>query len=101
MKIISIIRDNKITVDVPNEFTVGASPVINNDEVGPAVSKIVFFETGYAKGQAFRGPCYVVSFEDSNVKRVIPANDNILEVAVELETSKKKDVPELPVKGDN
>lgn len=83
MKIISIHRDPE-GLDLPNAFIVGTVPIINGTPVedNPTVSKISFYETGCSQGQVYRGPCYVVSFTDSNIKRVIPVS-TVAEIAYE------------------
>ena len=92
MKIISIHRDaGDLEIDVPEIFTIGEVPQISDEPVddNPVVESIKFYETGFAKGQAYRGPCYVVSFVNSHVKRIIPL-DTVKEIAVEMDADKKK-----------
>lgn len=67
---------------LPVVFTIGESPKFLNDdgiltpiEESPPVKNINFYETGAFKGQAYRGPCYVIAFEESNHRRIIPAVD--------------------------
>ncbi len=98
MKIISIHRDTEL--QLPDVFTVGTVPMIEGEAVAenPAIKSIVFLETGVAG--AFngrdRGGCYLVEFIDSNVKRVIPADD-VKEVAYESEKESKTKLKKAPV----
>ena len=92
MKIISIHRNiSDLEIDIPEIFTIGAVPQVDDGPVddNPVVESIKFYETGFAKGQAYRGPCYVISFVDSHIKRIIPA-DTIKEIAVEMDAEKNK-----------
>jgi hypothetical protein len=98
--ILEIWRKTKIP-GLPVKFTVDEPPSFINDEgvlvviaESPPVKKISFYETGAFSSKAFRGPCYVVQFENSNHRRVIPVKDivDVLfavvkepEVAVKLE----------------
>lgn len=59
-----------IVEDLPARFTVGQSPT---DE-SPPVKSINFYETGAIGGKAYRGGCYVVQFEDSPMRRIIPSH---------------------------
>ena len=88
--IISIVRNTHGIKEIPNEFTVGENVIVNGEVVkGLVVKDIKFWETGHNKGQNYRGKCYVVSFVDSDVKRIIPAEpENIIEIAVETITKK-------------
>ena len=101
MKIISIHRDSG-ELSLPDVFIVGSVPIIGDEVVehNPAVKSIVFYETGGGNGKGYRGPCYVVSFVDSHVKRIIPAN-TIKEIAYEAEKEKKTDDadPETELRG--
>jgi hypothetical protein len=56
--------------DLPVRFTVGQSPAA----ASPPVKSINFYETGAIGGKAYRGPCYVIQFEDSPMRRIIPAH---------------------------
>jgi hypothetical protein len=94
MKIISILR--KINgLDIPSEFTVGQPVSINGQPAGPPVSCIKHFAFRYNGGKVYEGPCYVVEFEDSTVKRVIPVDDNVVEIVVETAKEEAK-LPDLP-----
>lgn len=88
MKIISIHRDTELE-GLPEVFTVGSVPTIDGEAVehNPAVKNIVFYETGVSK--VYRGKAYLVSFVDSNVKRVIPA-DTAVEIAYEVDQAPKE-----------
>jgi len=95
MKIISLSR-NVAGLGIPDTFVIGAPPLNNGAPIeGPEVTSIKFQETGYAKGQAYRGKCYIISFAESEIKRIVPANDNIIDVAVEMKKV-VKDTPNLP-----
>jgi hypothetical protein len=100
MKIISIHRDTK-ELALPEVFTVGSVPTIDGEAIehNPPVKSIVFYETGAGNGKAYRGKCYLVSFADSNVKRVIPAS-SVVEIAYEADAEaktkmKKAETPEV------
>ena len=87
MKIISIHRDVKEAA-LPEVLTVGSVPVIDGEAVehNPPVKSIVFYETGVSK--VYRGRVFLVSFTNSNVKRVIPAS-SVIEVAYEADAENK------------
>ena len=96
MKIISIFRQNK-GLQIPTEFTVGSVPFIEgNDPAGPPVACIKHFGHRYNGGKFLEGECYVIEFEDSPVKRIIPVAD-VVEVVVD--TTKPAEVPDLPENG--
>lgn len=62
------------------------------------VERIVYEPHGYNKGKQGNLPAYIVFFEESNVRRVIP-QDRILEFAaelVEVEEAPAEIAPELP-----
>lgn len=93
MKIISIFRQNN-GLALPVKFIVGDIPQIGDDPpVGPPVSCIKHFGLQYNGGKHFKRECYVVEFEDSPVKRIIPES-SIIEVVID--TTKESDFPELP-----
>jgi hypothetical protein len=62
----------------PIRFTRGQSPAFINEAgnmatvpESPPIKSINFYETGaFSKHW---GPCFVIQFEDSNVRRIIPA----------------------------
>ena len=63
----------------PVRFTVGLTPqqpnsdgVLVDVEDAPTVKSINFYLQGLG-GKAYREPCYVIQFEDSDIRRVIPA----------------------------
>jgi len=98
MKIISLTRLQ--TVGLPTNYIVGTVPTIEGQETNaddPVVKSIVFFQEGaysQTKAQlltfkAFLGPCYLVSFVDSPIKRIIPA-EQVVDVAVDSEPEKKE-----------
>ncbi len=92
MQIISLIR-SPYTEDMPCEFTVG-------DE---DVKSIVFYQEGaysQVKGQqvvfkAFKGSCYVVSYEGSSVKRIIPQRE-VMDIAIETREEVVIELPDAP-----
>lgn len=97
MKIITLTRTE--IKGLPTDYLVGYSPVIAGEEAehgDPIVKSIVFFQEGaysQTKDQrvtfkAFVGPCYLVSFVDSPVKRVIPA-EKVEDIGVDSEPEKK------------
>ena len=81
-RIIEIYREEK--AGLPTHFVVGA-PVAADS---PAVDSISFYETGAFGGKAFRGPCYVVAFKDTNVRRVVPAAQ-VVDIAWEGDEKQK------------
>lgn len=89
-------------VNIPVRFAVGEPPSVLDAEgaldaiVGPNVKSIKFYETGAIGGKAFRGSCFVVQFEESAVRRIIPAAV-VVDVAYEVpENNGNKDgVPQL------
>jgi len=90
-KVISIHRETDL--ELPDTFTVGMVPSIDGAVVehNPVVKSIAFLETGVSGifNARDRSGCYLVKFEDSNVTRVIPA-DQVAEVAYESEEKTKK-----------
>lgn len=81
--IVEIWREEKIS-GFPVRFTAGSQPAYLNEEgvlapieESPTVKAINFYETGAFKGAAYRGPCYVVQFEDSPARRIVPAKEVI------------------------
>jgi len=102
MDIISITVNTK-SVDTPDTFVVGQKPVNKGVivEDSPNVSAIKFFETNAYYIKAYRGPFYIIEFEGSTVKRIIPA-ENLLDCAVETATKPNPGVvkPLPPVIGE-
>ena len=95
-KIISITRTTK-GLTLPEEYTVGQIPaIIPGQGDGPAVKEINFYETGAMKG-LYRGRCFVVTFEEATVKRIIPAED-VADIAAETAKDKpaEENIPALP-----
>jgi hypothetical protein len=90
MKIISLHRETNGN-SLPDVFTIGVVPSIDGTPIenNPPVKSIKFFETGIAGGKVYRGLCYLIEFEGSNVKRVVPERD-ILEVAYESDAKASK-----------
>ena len=81
-RIIEIWRDSG-GIDIPVKFTVGEVPQVLNEngnlvgmegEAPPVVTRIKCYATGAVKGDAYVGPCFVIQFEDSDVRRIIPAH---------------------------
>lgn len=68
--------------------------------------KITFFSTErpFNKNKMFEGPCYIISFTDSLLQKIIPANC-IVEVLVELIKTNtehnKKNISEIVVFGND
>ena len=95
-KIIEIWRKTVIP-GAPVRFTIGRPPeaVVNNElvalEDAPPVKSINFYVGGAFNGKAYRDECYVIQFEDSDVRRIL-AYDTIGEIAYDSETTKIKAV---------
>jgi len=90
-KIIEIFRESKL--DLPTRFLIGQEITPN----GPIVDSISFYETGAFGGKAYRGPCFVVAFRDSNIRRIIPA-PQVIDIAWENDEKVKNiklKVPEM------
>ena len=95
MEIISISRLSG-GVGIPDTFVLGQTPIENDDiKEGPVVSKIKYFGMSTVYDKIHRGPVYIVEFEDSTVKRIIPANQ-VVDVAVETAIKVKEELPALP-----
>jgi len=96
MEIISLVRQGHNTV--PEAFIVGNPPIKNDEEIeGPIVSKIKYWAMSTVYDKVYRGPVYVVEFENSTVKRVIPADFGVIDIAVETATKPKEaELPNLP-----
>lgn len=90
MKIISIIRGVQGVGGVPEVFVLGVAP-----ENSPEVKEIKFYETGGFSGKAYRGRCYIVTFVDSTVKRLIPS-ECVIDIAIETAKDEEVVVPPLP-----
>jgi hypothetical protein len=99
IKIIEIWRKETIP-GLPIGFTLKQKPV-EKDEAGillpiegPVVSSIVSSMEG-EKSKIYRGHCYIVSFAESQTKRVIPAGD-VVDIAFEdIKKEEPVDVPKL------
>ena len=92
MKKIIISISRTPTNGIPDTFIIGQPPIIGEDEIdGPPVSKIKFFETSNIYGRIYRGPggFYVVEFEGSTIRRLIPANV-VIDIAVETQTPEQQ-----------
>lgn len=86
MKILSI-SVNVVSLKVPDTFILGQKPIISQEgEVvdSPKISNIKFFETSSVYTKVYRGATgfYVIEFEGSSVKRIIPERE-VIDVAVE------------------
>jgi len=90
----------KSTTGIPCRFVVGQRPMMRPTDSGadallvevedsPVVKAIKSYATGAFKGDAFVGPCLVVHFVDSDIRRIIPAH-TVIDVAFDSETSKIK-----------
>lgn len=74
---------------LPNRFTVGESPV----EDSPPVKNINFYETGAFKQHW--GPCFVIQFENSPMRRVIPT-ETVVDILYSVpEKTDKEETPAL------
>jgi len=71
-------------LDIPSRFVLGAEI-----EEGLVVSRISFYETGAFKGDAYRGACFVVQFDGTDIRRIIPAHA-VIDVAYDSELKKVK-----------
>jgi hypothetical protein len=92
MKIQSILRNVPQGMDIPQSFVVGSAAVEN----GSPVKSIKFYETGAFSSKAFRGSCYVITYEASELKTIVPSS-TIIDVSVDASSNKKQEqIPELP-----
>lgn len=98
MKIVSLIR--RETVGLPTTYVVGQIPFVTDTEPNEneaLVKSIVFFQNGaYSQTKeqtvtfkGFLGPCYLISFMDSPIKRVIPA-EQMVDLAIDSEPGKRE-----------
>ena len=83
-------------VGVPVKFTVGEPPAtVDNGTLqfaeGPTVKNIKHAHGAFGNA-AYRGFCFIVTFEDSAVRRIIP-DHAVLDIAYE---AAKKEEPETP-----
>ena len=78
-RIIEIWRDNG-GIDIPVKFTVGEVPQVLNEngnlvgmegDAPPVVKKITHVHGAFG-GKAYRGYCFIVEFEDTDIRRIIP-----------------------------
>ena len=92
MKIISLIRSTLNVAGAPDEFTVGQP---TGEGEGPVVSKIVAMREG--KMDFFPEACYVIHFNDSTVRRIVPiANVEDLAYDTAKEDNAEEAAPALP-----
>lgn len=95
MKITAIVR--KVTPELAQIV----SPGIAIGEVilsaPAAVSDINFYETGASGSKAYRGPCYVLSFANSNTRHVVPAAEVALVIYETEEANKTSPKKKKPI----
>ena len=94
-RIVSISRST-ITGDIPDTFILGQQPIMDGEplEESPVVSAIKYFEASPAYVREYQGPLYIIEFEDSTVKRLIPKT---CVIDIGIETKKEEDkLPGLP-----
>ena len=104
IKIISISL-RQVPIGMPQHFIVDQPPVFKyeaNGAIGnnmvpdcPAVSKIIFPVIENPK-RVYPDPCYIVSFVDSEVKRIIPVADVMDVCYAIIKPAKGDSVPDLP-----
>jgi len=98
--IIEIWRKTK-ELGIPVKFTVGEPPaIINADGVlefveGPNVKAINASGTGAFGNKGAHGRCYVVQFEDSKIRRIIPA-ETVVDIGYEIGGKNDTITPALP-----
>lgn len=93
MDLISITIDTG-GADTPDTFILGSKPIKKGkyEENSPNISAIKFFETSATYTKMYRGSgIFIVEFEGSTVKRLIPAN-RLIDSAIE---TTNKPVPGL------
>lgn len=97
-RIISLTRKN-CPIGIPDTFVLGQKPIECGVplEDGPIVSELKYFESSPPYVREHQGPIYIVEFEDSTVKRIIPKAE-IIDVAVETRKEEDK-LPSLPKGG--
>ena len=96
MKILSISIKSPEGFDGVNNFTIGHK--VNDDELAPKVKSIVFYDRGaYSENKsgvsifkAYKGPCYLLSFEDDDNKMIIPVCE-IRSIVVNSEKKSKSE----------
>jgi len=86
---------------LPVCYTRGEQPKFINSEgalvpveESPVIKSINFYETGAFAGKAFRGPCFVIQFEESNLRRIIPATD-IKDIGYDVPEKVEPKIPAL------
>lgn len=107
MKIIEITRDPKGCVQIPAIFRVGDIPQriaadgsLENEPDCPPVKHIRLWADGAYGNKAIRGLVYLIKFEETDIRTLIPM-DEAIEVRVDSEESSKAEnaadsTPELP-----
>lgn len=101
MRILSIIIATGNT-HTPDTFVLGQKPSIgiNPVEDSPNIKDIKFFETSNTYGKVYRGKgFFVVEFEGSTVRRIIPAGDRVIDIAVEMMDKPANVINDKPIKG--
>jgi len=95
-RIISISRKTGGAV-MPDTFILGRKPIMQGvaiEEDSPLVSAIKYWEASPPYVREYNGPLYIIEFENSTVKRIIP-KDAMLDIAVETKKEEDK-LPGLP-----
>ena len=94
-RIIAITRQG-CPLGVPDTFVLGQTPIENGTPLddSPVVSALKYFEFSPPYVREYVGPVYIVEFEGSTVKRLIP-KDAVIDVAVETKKEEDK-LPALP-----
>ncbi|HLD89505.1 MAG TPA: hypothetical protein VI911_00540 [Patescibacteria group bacterium] len=105
-KIISISLKN-VPQGMPQHFIVDQPPIFKYNANGttggnlvpdcPAVNKITFPAIDNPK-RVYPDPCYIVSFVDSEIKRIIPVAEviDVCYTTVNTKPAKGDSVPDLP-----
>lgn len=95
MKIISLTRV-KGPVGIPDTFVVGTKPYEDGAPVeeSPNVSDIKYWDSSPSYVRMYNGPLYVVEFENSTVKRIIPKSA-VIDVAIETRKEEEESLPGL------
>jgi hypothetical protein len=97
-RIISLTRRG-CTVGIPDTFVLGQKPIEKSIplEDSPAVSALKYYESSPPYVREHQGPIYIVEFEDSTVKRIIP-KEMVIDIGVETKKDEDK-LPSLPKGG--
>ncbi len=94
-RIISISRKTG-SVQIPDTFILGQPPIMGGNPLpdSPLVSAIKYFESSPPYVREYNGPLFIIEFEDSTIKRLIP-KETALDIAVETKKVEDK-LPGLP-----